>query len=62
MNNIVKGSSIALIFIALSGCGSDDNDSTPTPTPTPQATTTQTPDSKTHLRDNEPPMEILCRR
>ncbi|WP_228141949.1 hypothetical protein, partial [Acinetobacter pittii] len=27
MNNILKGSSIALIFIALSGCGSDDNDS-----------------------------------
>jgi hypothetical protein len=26
MNNILKGSSIALIFIALSGCGSDDND------------------------------------
>ncbi|WP_372544586.1 hypothetical protein, partial [Acinetobacter pittii] len=35
MNNILKGSSIALSFIALSGCGSDDNDSEPTPTPTP---------------------------
>ncbi|MCG9524033.1 endoglucanase, partial [Acinetobacter pittii] len=42
MNNIVKGSSIALIFIALSGCGSDDNDSEPTPTPTP--TPTRTPE------------------